>query len=270
MPNARVGDINMEYHIEGQGPPLLMIMGLGGQASSWGEPFLTSLRPHFRIIRFSNRGTGQTDKPSNDVTIRLMADDAAGLLQELGIESAHVLGISMGGMIAQELALNHAQRVQGLVLGCTMCGFKHGTPARPEVWSVLAPQPGVPPEEQMRKSWPIVSTPEFAEREREFLEEMLRTELVHPTPIATLVRHIGAIQGFDTYDRLPKNQASTLIIHGDRDQLIPVQNASVLRERIANSTLHTLADTGHTFFWEKPEESAEAIVEFLSSVAAPA
>ena len=270
MAKAKVGDVNIEYYIEGQGPPLLMIQGMGAQASSWGEPFLTLLRPHFQIIRFSNRGTGLTDKPQVEYSIRMMADDAAGLLREMGIEKAHVCGISMGGMIAQELVLNQPEQVQALVLGCTMCGFTHGTPARPEVWTALAPQAGVPPEEQMRKSWPYISTPEFAERGREFLEGMLRTELVHPTPIATLVRHIGAIQGFDTYDRLGQIQAPTLIVHGERDQLIPAQNAGVLGERIAGSTLRILSDTGHTFFWERPEESAQANVEFLSSVPAPA
>ncbi len=126
MPIAKVGDINIEYYVEGEGPPLLMIMGLGGQANSWGESFLERLRPHFQIIRFSNRGTGLTDKPQVEYSIRMMADDAAGLLRELGIGKAHVLGISMGGMIAQELVLNHSQTVQGLVLGCTTPGASQG------------------------------------------------------------------------------------------------------------------------------------------------
>ena len=133
MPIAKVGDISMEYYVEGTGPPLLMIMGLGGQAKSWGEPFLERLRPHFRIVRFSNRGTGLSDNPGGELTIRLMAEDAAGLLAELGIEKAHVLGISMGGMIAQELVLNHPQAVQGLALGCTNCGPAHSVPTSAEV-----------------------------------------------------------------------------------------------------------------------------------------
>lgn len=97
MPIVKVGDVNIEYYVEGEGPPLLMIIGGGGQASSWGEPFLERLRPYFRIVRFSNRGTGLSDSPGGELTMRLMADDAVGLLGELGIEKAHVLGISMGG-----------------------------------------------------------------------------------------------------------------------------------------------------------------------------
>lgn len=270
MPMAKVGDINIEYYVEGEGPPLLMIMGFTGQASSWSERFLAELRPHFQVIRFSNRGTGLTDKPQTEYSVRMMADDAAGLVAELGIEKAHVLGISMGGMIAQELVLNQRQAVQGLVLGCTTPGGSQGVQPSQEVFSLLAPTPGLSPEEQFRKAWPAIVTPEFVEREREFLEEMLRAELQNATPVDTMGRQMAAIMRFDAYDRLPQIQARTLIIHGDRDVLVPTKNAHMLHNRIPSSTLHILPDVGHGFFWEKPEESAGAIVEFLASVAAPA
>ncbi len=142
--------------------------------------------------------------------------------------------------------------------------------ASPEVWAMLAPLPGLSREEQVRKSWPVIVGPEFLERGRDFLEEMLRTGLEHPTPIYALARQTAAISQFDTYDRLPEIQAPTLIIHGDHDQLVPLQNAHILAERIPNSTLRVLPGAGHTFFWEFPEEVAGAIVEFLSAVPAPA
>ena len=151
MPSAKVGDINMEYYVEGTGPPLLMIMGWIGNAGFWGEAFLERLRPHFQIIRLSNRGTGLTDKPGGDYSIRTMAEDAAGLLRELGIERAHVLGISMGGMIAQELALNHPPVVQGLVLGCTTCGFVHGVPPSAEVVTGSGETGNLPPPDRIRQ-----------------------------------------------------------------------------------------------------------------------
>ncbi|MCH8921471.1 MAG: alpha/beta hydrolase, partial [Chloroflexi bacterium] len=270
MSMAKVGDINIEYYVEGEGPPLLMITGYGGQASSWGGPFLERLRPHFRIVRFSNRGTGLTDKPQTEYSIQMMADDAAGLLAELGIEKAHVLGISMGGMIAQELVLNQPQAVQGLTLGCTNCGPAHSVQPSQEVLALLEPVPGASPEEQVRKAWPAIVTPEFVDRKREFLEEMLRIGLENPTPVDTFRRQFAAIQSFDTYERLPQIQSPTLIIHGDRDVLVPVGNAEVLRKRIGGSQARIAAGAGHCFFWEKPEESAGAIVEFLSSVPAPA
>ena len=270
MSIAKVGDVNMEYYVEGEGPPLLMIMGFTGQATSWSERFLEHLRPHFQIVRFSNRGTGLTDKPQTEYSIRMMADDAAGLLAEIGIEKAHVLGISMGGMIAQELVLNHPQAVQGLALGCTNCGPAHGVQPSQEVLALLTPVPGTSPEEQFRKAWPAIVTPEFVEREREFLEEMLRISLENPTPVDTMVRQMAAIMRLDTYERLPEVKAPTLIIHGDRDVLVPTKNGRILHDRIADSTLRIVPEVAHMFFWEKPAESAGAIVEFLSSVPAPA
>ncbi len=268
MPIAKVGDISIEYHVEGNGPPLFMIMGFGGQASSWGEPFLERLRPHFQIIRFSNRGTGLTDKPGVELTVRLMAEDAAGLLQELGIQQSHVLGISMGGMIAQELVLNHPERVQGLVLGCTNCGPAHSVPPRPETVAKLGQAAALPMEERIRQFWLVAVTPEFVETNGEFLDHIM--EMSMATPWATFARQFVAIQSFDTYERLPQVQAPTLIIHGNRDVLVPADNAEVLRERISGSQVQIVPDVGHCFFWEKPAESAQAIVEFLSSVPAPA
>jgi 3-oxoadipate enol-lactonase len=270
MPIAKAGEIKIEYYVEGSGPPLLMIMGFSGQASSWSERFLELLRPHFQIVRFSNRGTGLSDRPQVEYSVPMMAEDAAGLLRELGIGRAHVLGISMGGMIAQELVLNDPQVVQGLILGCTTSGQSHGVQPTPEVMALMMPTPGLSLEEQFRKAWPALVTPEFVEREREFLEEMLRIGLENAVTMDTLIRQAMAIQAFDAYDRLPQVEEPTLIIHGDRDQLIPPQNGDILRERIPGSTLRVVPEAGHMFFWEKPAESAKAIVEFLSSVPAPA
>lgn len=271
MPMAKVGDISLEYYVEGEGPPLLMIMGWMGQANVWGERFLHQLRPHFQIIRFSNRGTGQTDKPSGDVTIALMAGDAAGLLQEMGIQRAHVLGISMGGMIAQELALNHPQAVRGLVLGCTNCGPAHSVAERAEVRARLEQSQALAPMELLRQLLTTAVAPEFLRTATgEFWGGIAAGWMAAPTPWETIGRHFQAIQSFDTYDRLPRIQAPTLIVHGDQDLLVPVENAEILGERIKNSRAEILPGAGHMFFWEKPEESAGAIVEFLSSVPAPA
>jgi 3-oxoadipate enol-lactonase len=264
MPIAKVGDINMEYYVEGKGPPLLMIMGFFGHAGFWGEPFLEPLRPHFQVIRFSNRGTGHTDKPGADVTIRLMAEDAAGLLRALGIQRAHVLGISMGGMIAQELALNHPQVVQGLVLGCTTCGFAHGAPHRPETLVGSAQAGTLTPQERIRQFLLAAVTPEFLERtEKEFWAWVLAAWLAAPTPWETIGRHFAAIQSFDTCERLSQIQTPTLIIHGDRDLMIPVENAEVLRQRIGGSQVQIVPEVGHLFFWEEPQEAAQAIRQFL-------
>ncbi len=266
MTITKIGDINIEYYIEGEGPPLLMIMGMGGQASSWGEPFLERLRPRFKTIRFSNRGTGLSDKPTTELSIRIMADDAAGLMAELGIERAHVMGISMGGMIAQELVLNHPERVQGLVLGCTNCGPGRGIPAPQETIAKFGQIASLPVEERIRRFWGITITPEFEESGKEFLDRIIAIAMETPTPMETFGRQFAAAMAFDTYERLPQIKAPTLIIHGDRDFLVPVGNADVLHSQISGSQVRIVPGVGHCFFWEKPDASADAIVEFLTKV----
>src|SRR3990172_4244796 len=163
MATAKVGDINMEYYVESSGPPLLLLMGWIGNASFWGEAFLEPLRSHFQVIRVSNRGTGLSDKSAEELTVPQMAEDAAGLLRELGIARAHVLGISMGGMIAQELVLNHPEAGQGLVLGCTFCGPAHGVSTRPEVVA-RAGQAGGTQHDVIRQFLLSAATPEFVQR----------------------------------------------------------------------------------------------------------
>jgi len=270
MASAKVGDINIEYYVEGEGPPLLMIKGFGMSANTWGEPFLTALRPDFRIIRFSNRGTGLTDKPDAEYSIPMMAGDAVGLLDELSIDKTHVMGISMGGSIAQELALGHPERVLGLVLGCTGCGGAHSVPAEPQARAMMAATPGLSAVDWVKRVWSVTLTPGYVERERNALEAAAEEYAKNPTPAHVMGRHMGAIAQFDSYDRLPQMQAPTLVIHGDQDRMSPVQNAHILHDLIPNSALHILPNVGHGFFTEKPKESAESIVKFLSWVPAAA
>ncbi len=264
MPAIKAGDIDLEYYVEGAGPPLLMIMGFAGQANSWGEPVMNRLREHFTCIRFSNRGTGASDKPETPTTIRMMTDDAVALLDALDIRRAHVFGISMGGMIAQEIALNHADRLNGLVLGCTTPGWAHGETASPEVSAAMVPTPGLSLEEQVRNFWTAICSPAFIESGAEFLEEMLVTNLAQPTPFDTIMKQAVAVQGFDSLDRLSQITAPTLIIHGDADRLVPPANGDIVAAGIAGAEKLTLNGAAHMFFWEQPEKTADAISEFLA------
>jgi len=270
MPSIKAGDINLEYYVDGDGPPLLMIMGFAGQANSWGQPIVARLAEHFTCVRFSNRGTGASDRPDEPTTIRQMAGDAVALLDVLGVERPHVFGVSMGGMIAQELAINYPQRVNGLVLGCTTAGFTRGPQAGADVAQALAPMPGLSREEQVRKAWPAICAPDFIANRMDFLETMLTVSLAQPTPIETIARQIAAVNQHDAFGRLNQIKAPTLIIHGDIDRLVPYANAPVLHQAIASSELRTLEGAAHMFFWERPDEAADLIIEFLSRVPAQA
>lgn len=268
MPIAKCGDISLEYYDEGSGPPLLMIRGLGTQCTTWGEPLLAALREDFRVVRFSNRGTGLSDKPGGAITVRTLADDAAALLDALGIEKAHVFGVSLGGMIAQELALGHPDRVDGLVLGCTYVGGEHAVQASTETRAALMPDPTLSAEENIRRTWPLVMVEDSIARHRDFIEEMLAVELKTPTPRETIVQQMGAVQSFDTYDRLPSLDKRTLIVHGDSDLLIPDDNARILHERIPGSQVEIIPSAGHMFFWEYPGKTASMLKSFLLKVPA--
>src|SRR5215471_14925698 len=181
MPTARIGDITLHYDSRGQGEPLLLIMGYRGSGFMWGDELLTLLSQHFRVIYFDNRGTGLSDKPETLYTIPMMADDAAGLLRHLSIRQAHVFGVSMGGMIAQELALRHPQMVRRLTLGCTSCGGPHAVLAPLEVLARLIPTPDLSREEAVRRQWTVMFSPQFLETRQDFLDMLTQRALLYPT-----------------------------------------------------------------------------------------
>lgn len=268
MPVAKCGEINLEYYDEGSGPPLLMIMGYGGQALLWGEPIMMELRTSFRTVSVSNRGTGDSDRPTEQFTIRDMANDTVALLDTLGIERAHVFGVSMGGMIAQELVLAYPERVEGLVLGCTAAGGPAMVLADPGAREMMTPVPGLEREDQVRKMWPAITTQEMIDK-RDFLEEQLKISLAKPTSIDTLMKQAVAVAGFNTVDRLPTIEKPTLVIHGDADRLVPVQNGRIVHERITGSRLEILPGTAHMFFWEQPQKAADLVTSFLSALPTP-
>ncbi|MEX1195729.1 MAG: alpha/beta fold hydrolase [Dehalococcoidia bacterium] len=270
MPIIKAGDINLEYYVEGEGPPLLLIMGFAGQASSWGEPIVERLRQHFTVIRFSSRGTGLSDKPETPTTINQMAEDAVALLDALNFDKVHVFGVSMGGMIAQDLVLNHPQRVNRLVIGCTTAGGATNETMSPEVGALMMPTPGLSREEQIRKAWPALCAPDFIENGQEFLEAMMVAGSKNPTPIDTLGKQMGAISGHDTTGRLAQIKTPTLVIHGDIDRLVPPSNGDRLAKGIPGAEHLTIHDSAHMFFWEKPDEAAGLVTEFLSRVPAEA
>jgi pimeloyl-ACP methyl ester carboxylesterase len=268
MPYATIDGVRINYTEAGEGEPLLLIMGFGMPGEAWlgSLPFLGG----FRAIYFDNRGTGQSDKPGGPYTIERMADDAAGLLHHLGIGRAHIYGISMGGMIAQELALRHPEKVRSLVLGCTMCGGMQSKLGEPEVIDTLLdvmrnfgkPDPAAWVERQL----PILFAPEWV-KENPAIREMMTmvVPLIPPTPPDTADHAMAGIAEWSTYERLPRLDVPTLIVHGDRDVIIPVENAHILAQRIPGSQLYIIEGSGHGYPAQDPVGSHIAVTEFLRS-----
>jgi 3-oxoadipate enol-lactonase len=260
MALARVGDIELDYERSGSGPPLLAIMGMSGTALHWGEPFLEPLREHFEVIVYDHRGVGASSRlDGTPLSTAQMAEDAAGLLEALELESAHVLGISMGGMIAQELALGHPKRIRTLTLGCTYCGGEGSSLASPAVLQRLS-------EAMMsgdralalRASWEINVSAEMAGDEDAYAH-FLAIAAQRAVALPVIMAQMQACAAHDTNARLGELEMPTLVIHGSADQLLPVQNGRLIASRIPGSQLEIFDGIGHMFFWERPQRSVELI-----------
>jgi 3-oxoadipate enol-lactonase len=266
MPEVQIGDVNLHYEIQGKGDPLLMIMGLGSSSASWDLELISELARSFRTIVYDNRGTGQSDKPKIPYTLEMFANDAIGLLDALELSRVHVFGVSMGGMIAQELALCFGHRLQTLTLGCTTCGGKNAVPPPPESVKLLsAPRDGLSNEELIRRGWPLGYTPAYIQNHRDSLEATIPRLLAHPTPAAAYKRHLDATYTLKTYDRLPAIATPTLVVTGAQDVLIPARNSEIIAERIPGAKLHIIANAGHAFFTEARDEFLKAFVPFVQS-----
>jgi 3-oxoadipate enol-lactonase len=264
MPNAEVNGHELHYIREGEGEPLLLIQGLSGNHLHWGEDFLGLLQPHFETIIYDHRGIGRSARTEGPFTIADLADDAAGLLDALDVDSAHVLGISMGGMTAQEFALRHPDRLRTLALGCTYAGGNDSALGDPQIMQRLGElfMTGQV-EEAMRFGFEVNVSPDFAQDPANFeLVKRIAAEL--PASLEIMMLQLQAIAGHDTSERLGEIEAPTVVIHGTVDQMLPVSNAHAIASRIPGARLEILEGVGHAFWWERPQESADFLRELAS------
>jgi len=261
MAKVQVGSHELHFERGGEGEPLLMIQGMSGTHVAWGEAFLAPLRESFDVIAFDNRGIGLSGPIDGPFTILEMAEDAAGLLDELGLESAHVVGISMGGMIAQDLALAHPERLRSLTLGCTYCGGP-GSQLMPQesVEKLAAGMMSGDRDKAIRASYEVNLSPAFRSDEGRYaaFHEMATSV---PAAKQTIELQVQAIFGHDTSGRLGEISTPTLIVHGTEDGVLPYPNGELIASLMPGARLETLEDVGHMFWWEQPERSAERIRE---------
>lgn len=262
MPKIKVGDLNIYYEIHGAGEPLLLIQGLAGRGEGFNHQ-LPAFAPHFQTISFDNRGVGETDQPLSPYSMAQMADDAAGLLKALNLPRAHVFGISMGGMIAQELALRHPQRITRLALGCTHSGIKNCTPSPKWVTEIFRGAKGWTREQYVRASLPVNFAQKTRDTDPALVEEVVQRMTNNRQQPHAFMLQVAAIYGFDTFDRLPEIKIPTLVLTGKEDVLIPPDNSAVLARRIPGAKLIEYADAGHLFFVEKAGAVNERLIEFF-------
>jgi pimeloyl-ACP methyl ester carboxylesterase len=264
MPKVKVNDIQIYYEVHGKGFPLLMIMGLGANLDWWDPRMIQELSKKFKLVIFDNRGAGRTDISNRKYTVRLFADDTTGLMDALGISRVHVFGISMGGMIAQELALNYPEKVEKLVLCSTYCGGTRSVLPSEEVLGILgADRSTLSPEEIARMTIPLFFTEDFIKENPDFVELSIQQVLRAPISNEAFMHQLNAIMGFDTYDRLPQIKAPTLILHGKRDILMSPENGSILSEAIPNAKLVCFENSAHGLV-EEMEKLISVLLNFLA------
>jgi 3-oxoadipate enol-lactonase len=246
--------VRIAWERHGSGDPLLLVHGLGYARWGW-EPVLEPLALSFDVILFDNRGIGESDAPPGPYTAAELAADAAQVLDEARVGRAHVLGTSLGGMVAQELALAAPERVDRLVLACTTPGgpgafpmpertvqlMTSGATLRQYVENALAPEP-----------------------DPELVDRILRHREATAQPFDAWSAQAAAGATFDALGRIGEIEAPTLILHGTEDAVVDSRNSSLLAARIPDSRVELFPGGGHLFFWEQPDRFVEVVTEFLS------
>ena len=260
-----VGDLQLWVEQSGSGPDVLLISGLGYSNWCWQE-LQSALAPAHRVVSFDNRGTGRSDKPAGPYSIGMLADDAARLLDALRVPAAHVVGHSMGGYIAQQLALAHPDKVKTLCLVATAAGGPGMVPmpeATLRLWNEVA---GLSPQESARRAMPTSFAPGWTERNPQRFEQLLAARLRHPTPpacwaaqYAACVAHVQ--HGLD----VTAITAPALVMHGSEDRVVPHGNGELLAQRLPRAQLVTLQGRGHLLPLEEPERFAQLVAAHVAA-----
>ena len=258
MPFARSDEAAIYYEDHGDGAALLLVPGIPAISSDW-FPFAERLKERSHVVVYDNRGSGRSDAPPGPYSIPQLAADAIAVLDTLAIKRAHVFGVSMGGMIAQELAIGFPGRVARLVLGSTHAGTKDAVRPRREVSLAFA-----------------FETDDWAERIRALapfafapgVDPQLQTRFIDKKigdvqPNHGYHGHRTAVLAHDAVDRLASIEHPTLVIAGSQDQIIPAENSEVLCEHIPRARLEVIDSAGHLFFIEEPEQTLELLDAFL-------
>jgi 3-oxoadipate enol-lactonase len=253
---ARGGGSRLYWESTGTGTPVLLIHGLGLSGGAWWRT-VDALSPTMRVITFDHRGIGRSESLMPAFTTESMADDAVSILDELGLDTAHVYGISLGGMIAQQLALRHPARIRSLVLGATQAGGRRAVHAGAEVMAFFRQRSHMNKEEA---AWASVEF-NYGERCRaehaDRIAEDIERRLEQPFNAQAYRAQLFAASMHNCYGRLDSVRAPTFVVHGAQDRVIPAANAELIAERLPNCRLTVLEDTGHQYPTEVPEVDEE-------------
>ena len=255
--------MKIAHETRGVGEPLVLVHGLAYDRYGWGRlPDLLAER--FRVVLIDNRGVGESDAPPGPYSVAEMAADVVGVLDELGIERTNLFGVSLGGYIAQELALTRPERVEKLVLCSTAPGGPKSVPMPAATQEAFARYPAMEREAGLRM---FVENSLGARGVRdlpELAEEIFQYRLGHAPTVEAWMAQATAGATFDAYDRIAAIEVPTLVVHGGADVVVDPGNAALLGERIPHARVELVPDRGHLMIWEDSERVAELVLEFLS------
>jgi 3-oxoadipate enol-lactonase len=270
LPIIKVNDININYEIQGEGFPLIMIHGFVANIDWWDLDAIKELSKKFKVILFDNRGSGWTDKPESEYSIKMMAEDTVGLLDALQIPKAHVLGHSMGGSIAEAIAIYYPEKIEKMILSSTYCGASNMVMPSSEVSKAIffnKPEE-LTPERIAKEIIPNILSQEFIQehpdRVKYFIQQMLK-DRPFIIPHHSYRRQREAAFKFDCCRKIKRIAISTLVIHCKDDILVPPENSDILVKRIPNAKKHLFDTGGHEPYWENPKEYAQSVIQFLES-----
>jgi pimeloyl-ACP methyl ester carboxylesterase len=249
--------VNIAWEERGKGAPLLLIQGLGYGRWSW-DPVVPALAERYRVLWFDNRGIGDSDKPEGPYTAKLMSADALQVLDEAGVDRAHILGVSLGGMIAQELAAGTPDRVDKLILCCTTPGGAATVPMPEVTVQLFEEAKTLAPEVALRR---FVENALATDASAELIQELYDRRIANPPDPAGWQAQADAGRTFEGVDGAIA--APTLIVTGTEDNVVDPHNSDVLAERIPGAEVQRIDNAGHLFFWEQPDAFVRIISEFL-------
>jgi pimeloyl-ACP methyl ester carboxylesterase len=251
--------MKIAWEAQGKGAPLLLVQGLGYTRSGWG-PAREALAQRYRVISFDNRGIGESEVPPGPYTVAQLAADAASVLERAGVARAHVVGASLGGMVAQEIALSYPDRVDRLVLACTTAGGNGSYPMPEQTQRLMVDSIGMEPRVALRR---FVENALAPSAPTALADEIYAYRLANPPNAAGWGAQAAAGASWDAFERVGLIAAPTLVISGTHDSVVDARNSRLLAERIPNARLELIDDAGHMLFWERPGEFIRLVTEFL-------
>jgi 3-oxoadipate enol-lactonase len=254
--------VRIAYEVTGSGPSVVLAHGLGYARWGW-EPVAAPLAREFTVVTFDNRGIGASDVPDGPYSAAAMAEDVVAVMDEAGLHRTHLIGTSLGGMVAQEVAISWPERVDRLVLACTTPGGPTAFPLPERTLALIAEAPALAPEVALRRFVENAVAEETVRDRPELVDRIYAKRLEFPPDPLGWQAQAAAGTTHDAFDRLGEIRAPTLILHGTDDGVVDPRNAELLAREIADSRVAMFPGAGHLFFWEQPERFLQVVRGFL-------